>query len=68
MTETHARTLVRSMTYRLFAWATTILITWLHTGDLAGATGFSTVLHLILSLDYYLHERIWLRIAWGKQP
>jgi uncharacterized membrane protein len=24
------------------------------------------MLHLLLSIDYYIHERIWLKIKWGK--
>jgi uncharacterized membrane protein len=28
-------------------------------------TGFATALHILLSVDYYIHERIWLKIKWG---
>ena len=35
------------------------------TGDIGQATGFATILHILLSVDYYLHERIWLKIKWG---
>ena len=47
MTELHTRTVVRALTYRIFA----LLITSLWTG--------LTALH-------YIHERIWLKIKWGK--
>jgi len=36
------------------------------TGNIASATGFATALHILLSIDYYIHERIWLKIKWGK--
>jgi uncharacterized membrane protein len=36
------------------------------TKDIANATGFATILHLLLSIDYYIHERIWLKIKWGR--
>jgi uncharacterized membrane protein len=65
MTETHKRTVVRMLTYRITAWLFTILWTWLIVGDLAKSTGFATVLHILLSIDYYIHERIWLKIKWG---
>jgi uncharacterized membrane protein len=65
MTETHKRTVVRMLTYRITAWLFTILWTWLIVGDLAKSTGFATVLHILLSIDYYVHERIWLKIKWG---
>jgi uncharacterized membrane protein len=54
------------ITYRLTAWLFTILWTYFFTGDLGSATGFATALHILLSIDYYIHERIWLKIKWGK--
>lgn len=65
MNETKTRTVVRMTTYRLTAWLFTIFWTYLFTGDLTQATGFSTLLHILLSIDYYIHERIWLRVKWG---
>ena len=64
--ETKKRTLVRMLTYRLTAWLFTIFCTWLFTGDIASATGFATALNILLSIDYYIHERIWLKIKWGR--
>lgn len=64
--ETKERTVVRMLTYRLTAWLFTILWTYLFTGDISSATGFATALHILLSLDYYIHERIWLKIKWGR--
>ena len=54
------------ISYRITAWLFTILWTYMFTGDIASATGFSTALHILLSIDYYIHERIWLKIKWGK--
>jgi uncharacterized membrane protein len=51
--------------YRVTAWLFTVFWTYLFTADIGAATGFSTVLHLLLSVDYYVHERIWLRVKWG---
>jgi uncharacterized membrane protein len=64
--ESKKRTVVRMITYRLTAWLFTILYTWLFTGNISSATGFATLLHLLLSIDYYIHERVWLKIKWGK--
>ncbi len=68
MIETHKRTLVRMISYRITAWLFTILWTYLYTGNLTQATGFSTLLHILLSVDYYFHERMWLKIKWGLVP
>jgi uncharacterized membrane protein len=65
MTETKKRTVTRMITYRLTAWLFTIFWTWLFTSDITKATGFATLLHILLSFDYYIHERIWLKIKWG---
>ncbi len=63
--ETHTRTIARGISYRLSAWLFTILWTYMFTGNIGEAAGFSTLLHLLLSIDYYIHERIWLKIKWG---
>ena len=66
MAETKTRTVVRTITYRLSAWLLTIAVTYWILGSLREAVGSSTLIHLVLSVDYYVHERIWLRIKWGR--
>ena len=65
MHETRKRTLARMLSYRLTAWLFTIFLTWLFTGNVIQSAGFATALHVLLSVDYYFHERIWLKIKWG---
>lgn len=57
MAETHKRTLTRAVSYRLIA----LLITALWTG-----LGTAIAIHLVLTLIHYIHERVWLKIKWGK--
>jgi uncharacterized membrane protein len=64
--ESKKRTLARMLSYRITAWLFTILWTYMFTGNIGEATGFATLLHLLLSVDYYIHERIWLKIKWGR--
>ncbi len=64
--ETRKRTFARMISYRITAWVFTIFWTYMFTGDLGNSTWFATALHILLSVDYYIHERIWLRIKWGK--
>ena len=66
MAETRTRTVIRMITYRLSAWLLTIAVTYWLTGKLREAVGSSTLVHVVLSVDYYVHERIWLRIKWGR--
>ena len=58
MTELHKRTVVRALTYRIVA----LLITALWTG-----LGNAVIIHIILTAVHYVHERIWLKIKWGKE-
>ena len=57
MTETHARTLARTITYRIIA----MLITSLWTG-----LGNAGAIHIVLAMVQYVMERVWLKINWGK--
>lgn len=66
MVETHKRTVVRMITYRLSAWLLTIPVMYWLTGNLEESVGGSILIHALLSVDYYIHERIWLKIKWGK--
>lgn len=65
MIESHKRTIVRMISYRITAWSFTVLYTYIFTGSFSSATGFATALHVLLSIDYYIHERIWLKCKWG---
>ena len=58
MTETHARTIIRTLSWRLAA----MLITAIWTG-----LGDAIAIHIVLAILHYITERIWLKIHWGKQ-
>ena len=58
MSETHKRTLLRAITWRI----TATLVTAIWTG-IEGAI----VINIFMTLVHYVHERIWLKINWGKQ-
>ena len=57
MQETHARTIARTITYRVVA----LLITAMWTG-----LGEAVTIHFVLAVVQYIIERIWLKIRWGK--
>jgi uncharacterized membrane protein len=57
MTETHARTVARTISYRIIA----MLITALWTG-----LGNAVIIHIVLAAVHYIMERLWLKIKWGK--
>lgn len=57
MSETHTRTIARTVTYRIAA----LLITALWTG-----LGDAVAIHFVLAILQYVMERAWLKIDWGK--
>ena len=57
MTETHVRTVARTMSYRIIA----MLITALWTG-----LGNAVIIHIVLAVVNYVMERVWLKINWGR--
>ena len=66
MASKRRRTLVKTLTWRILATTDTFLIAWLVTGhwDWAGAiAGIEVMTKMGL---YYLHERVWSKIQWGK--
>ena len=58
MSETHWRTIVRAICWRIVATA----ITAIYTG-LSGAI----IINIWMTVAHYVHERCWLKINWGKK-
>ena len=65
--ETNKRSIVKGISWRIIATATTILIVYLFFGrlDLAIAAGLVETLFKIIL--YWAHERSWFRVRWGKK-
>lgn len=63
--ETHKRTLVKTITFRVAATLSALIIVYAYTGDwrMAGIVG--AIDAVSKSIIYYFHERIWTRIHWG---
>lgn len=52
------------MIYKVISWrlvsiVLTYLVTYLYTGDLKSATGFTILLHIVLTLGNYCFEILW---------
>ncbi len=65
--ETNTRSIVKGISWRVIATTTTIIIVYIFFGrlDLAIAAGLiETVLKVAL---YWIHERVWFKIHWGKK-
>ena len=65
--DTHIRSVAKAISFRIIASLITVILVLIFTGNLAlaGAIG---ILDLILKLMiYYLHERVWDKIVWGRK-
>jgi len=67
MSETHYRSIVKALSWRFFATLITFSVAWLITGELIFATKIGLSDTLIKLGAYYLHERFWIGISFGKQ-
>ena len=60
-----ARSLAKSLTYRLVIMTLDFSALWVMTRTLKVAITFMVVSNLYTTGAYFLHERIWSRIPWG---
>lgn len=66
-TDSHARSVVKAITWKLVAFSITLLISYIFTRDfkLAGQiTGWAALIGMVA---YYFHERVWNIITWGRK-
>jgi len=64
--ESHKRTIVKALSWRVIATLVTILAAWLFTGTVEIAFKIGLLYTLIKLAVYYLHERTWIRLRFGK--
>ena len=66
--ESHKRTIAKALTWRVSAFTITTGLAWWITGkgELAASIG---LLDSIIKLGaYYGHERMWLKLSYGRKP
>lgn len=66
MTENHYRSLAKSISWRVTGTLDTMLISFLITGKLKWALSIGAVELFTKMFLYYVHERIWNGIAFGR--
>jgi adenylylsulfate kinase len=65
MKESHKRSILKGVTWRMIASATTMLVVFVVTGNLALVASVGLVDVVAKVFFYYLHERTWGRVTWG---
>ena len=64
--ETHARSIVKSVTYRVIIIISIFIVSFLTTRRLVDAASITGITAITGTILYYLHERVWSRIQWGR--
>lgn len=64
--ETHRRTVMKSVSWRIVATLTTMCIVYIFTGEFLLSLGVGAVEVIAKIVFYYLHERAWEMVSWGK--
>lgn len=64
--DTHARSIVKSLVWRVIGIFMLAAISWLITRDWRSMTLITLIFHSIRVVLYYIHERIWERVSWGR--
>lgn len=64
--ETHVRSVAKAVSWRIVATLTTVLLVYLFTGNLVVSGGVGLTELLSKLLIYYVHERVWNAIGFGR--
>ena len=64
--ETQRRSWMKAITWQIVGLVTTMIISYVYTGDWASSAGLSFILAAMGMVMYTLHERVWARIQWGR--
>ena len=66
MADSHARSVAKAVSWRATGTLDTFLISWLITGTAALAGGIAATEVATKVVLFYLHERAWTRVRWGR--
>ena len=67
MSDTAQRSLVKTISWRLTGSGATFLISYLIAGNFAVASTIAVIQLISNTVLYFVHERLWNRIQWGRQ-
>ncbi len=64
--EYYERSIVKTVTYRVLIVVSTFLVTYYLTGEIQTSLEITAVANIINTILYFIHERAWNEIHWGK--
>ena len=66
MNDKHKRTILKTISFRIIASLLTMIIVYIFTKELLISFGVGIVEAISKIIFYYIHERVWDKINWGK--
>jgi uncharacterized membrane protein len=67
MTDTARRSVVKTLSWRLTGSSATFLIAWLIAGNFALASTIAIIQLVANTVLYFVHERLWNQVRWGRR-
>ena len=65
--ETALRSLVKAYSYRICGSLTTVIISYVITGQIVISMAIGATELVIKPFVYWMHERVWSRVGWGRR-
>lgn len=60
------RTLAKTLTWRVIALLTTVIVVYAYSGDVKESVTVGLVANALKMFFYYVHERAWNRLSFGR--
>lgn len=67
LNDTHRRSVLKTLTWRVTGSGATFLISWLISGSWAVAGTIAVTQIIANTVLYYIHERVWDIVTWGRR-
>lgn len=64
--EKNTRLLTKAITWQMIGFVMMTVVNYLYMGNLQAGLGLSALLTLIGLVSYYVHERVWAAVRWGR--
>ncbi len=64
--ETKTRTLAKTILWRVIGTFITLAVVYSFDGELFRSAKISVIVAVFLMVGYYVNERVWNRVRWGK--
>ncbi len=65
--ETKRRSFYKTISWRIVATVTTLVVSYILTGDTTKSLGIASVDTMLKFVFYFFHERAWTRVDWGQR-